>query len=197
MQVDIRLATRANASALGLLIDAMDVHYRGAGARRDPRHAAEMVRAALNTKEGTRFLVAWQGELPVGIACFAVVRPGRDLRGMIFLKDLFVVEEARGAGIGRRIMQALAEYAIEHQIGRIELTTESTNTGAQRLYEELGAEKPRKVHYRFEGPSLGALARGKREQGKPLTRSLAKESRRRRRGRYRSTRSQFDVVSRG
>lgn len=55
------------------------------------------------------------------------------------LDDLFVVESARGAGVGEALMRAFAAHALEAGLpGRWEVNLE--NHGAQRFYARLGAE---------------------------------------------------------
>lgn len=159
-QVVVRRATLADAPTIGVLIDAMDSYYLGQDVGRDTAASAAMAALAIESREGTRFLLAHDGGTPVGIACFAVIRPGRRLEGLVFLKDLFVVASHRGQGIGRQLMQNLAAYACQHGIGRIDLTTDARNTGAARLYAELGGAEPRKRMFTFEGAALAALAEG-------------------------------------
>ena len=88
------------------------------------------------------------------------MRPGRDLRGVLYLKDLYVVEAARGLGIGTRIIQFLAAFAIKNGIGRIDFTTDRDNASAQRLYSALGGVVKEKVYYTLPTEVLGALATG-------------------------------------
>ena len=107
-----------------------------------------MVALTLKSREGTRFLVARTADgRPVGLACVAIMRPGRDLKGLIYLKDLFVVAEARGHGIGSRLLQFLATFASENGIARIDFTTDHGNLEAQRLYVSLGAVVQKKIYY--------------------------------------------------
>jgi len=58
-------------------------------------------------------------------------RPG------LYLEDLFVTEEARGKGVGRRLMARLAAIAIERGWGRIDFHVLDWNP-ARRFYERLG-----------------------------------------------------------
>jgi GNAT superfamily N-acetyltransferase len=153
----IRLATAANCDAIGALISQMAAHYDGPGANVEVNAAAAMARTALDTREGTQFLLAWDDTTAVGVACFVVIRPGRNLKGLIYLKDLFVPESQRGRGTGRQLMAALAQHAEEHGIGRIDLRTNTSNTGAQRLYESLGAVRDDKINYSFDPIKLKAV----------------------------------------
>jgi ribosomal protein S18 acetylase RimI-like enzyme len=54
------------------------------------------------------------------------------------LEDLYVRESARGAGLGRALVEAAVERARERGCGRIQLDTNEGNTAARALYESLG-----------------------------------------------------------
>jgi GNAT superfamily N-acetyltransferase len=156
-----RHATVDDAPAVGVLIDAMDIHYHGAGNTPGVAAATAMARHTIESREGARFLLAFDDTEPVGIACFAVMRPGHRLSGVLFLKDLFVPAQLRGRGIGRALMRKLAAWALAHDIGRIDLTTDTTNTVARALYEGLGGAPQAKVMFRYEVAGLAALAKAR------------------------------------
>lgn len=153
----VRLAGREDAAAIAAMIDVLDRYYIGDA--RAPGLAATlaMVERVFDTAEGTRFALAFVDGRAVGIACFAVLRPGHRLGGVLFLKDLFVRAEARGAGVGVALVRFLAAVARREGIGRIDLTTERDNVDAQRLYERLGAARQDKVFYRFDLAGTGLL----------------------------------------
>lgn len=158
MALLISEATIADAQDVGRLIDAMDTHYRGAGNTGGVDAAAAMAARCIAVMEGTRFLVASKDGEPVGLVCFAIIRPGRRHAGLLFLKDLFVPAHARGHGVGRALMAELARYAIDRNIGRIDLNTDAANARAQRLYEAIGARRQDKVAYTIEVDALTDLA---------------------------------------
>ncbi|HEY8750200.1 MAG TPA: GNAT family N-acetyltransferase [Tepidisphaeraceae bacterium] len=62
-----------------------------------------------------------------------VGRPG------IYLEDLFVRPDARGAGVGRALLKALAKLAVERNCGRLEWAVLDWNTPAIGFYKKLGA----------------------------------------------------------
>jgi GNAT superfamily N-acetyltransferase len=159
-RVVIREAAEADASAVGDLIDAMEEHYLGPGRSEGAAAATRMVQQAIRVREGTRFALAFSGARAVGVACWVVIRPGDRLQGLIFLKDLFVLPEVRGGGVGREMMRWLAREAIKLGIGRIDLTTDETNLGAAKLYDSLGAERQPKVMFRYDRERLERLAMG-------------------------------------
>ena len=55
-----------------------------------------------------------------------------------WLEDLFVREEARGAGLGRALVEAALDRARERGCRRIELDVNEDNTAALALYEACG-----------------------------------------------------------
>ena len=85
----------------------------------------------------------------------AIAHPGIDLERLLFLKDLFVRDDARNAGVGRALIGFLAGHCLSQGIGRIDLTTEDWNEGALRFYAGLGAERhDQKVFLRLSGEAL-------------------------------------------
>jgi len=77
----------------------------------------------------------------------------------IYLEDLFVLPEQRGAGIGRALLERLAQIAVERGCGRLEWAVLDWNVDAIRFYQRLGA-KPNAdwTVYRLTGDRLRALA---------------------------------------
>lgn len=69
------------------------------------------------------------------------------------LDDLFVAEEARGAGVGEALMRAFAAEAAGKALsGRWEVRTD--NHGARRFYARLGAEQEEKVVVRWSAQAM-------------------------------------------
>jgi GNAT superfamily N-acetyltransferase len=105
-------------------------------------------------------LIAEDGGSPVGFALFFhnfstfLAKPG------IYLEDLFVVPEQRGHGIGRALLQRLAQIAVERDCGRLEWAVLDWNRDAIGFYERLGA-KPNSewTVYRLTGEALTSLGR--------------------------------------
>jgi GNAT superfamily N-acetyltransferase len=99
-----------------------------------------------------------QGE-PQGFALFFhnystfLAKPG------IYLEDLYVRPEARGRGIGRKLLAHLARIAKERGCGRLEWWVLDWNEPARRFYRSLGAEAMDEwtVH-RVAGGALDRLA---------------------------------------
>ncbi len=126
----IRLAGPDDHEAIAAMNGAMDLFYNP---QLPPNSAGEVValmrRIATDDHLGTLVALAFRSGVPVGIAFFVLVHPGRRLGGVLFVKDLFVVEEARGAGTGEALMTFLAGFARDKGITRIDLTAEPQNAG--------------------------------------------------------------------
>jgi GNAT superfamily N-acetyltransferase len=119
-----------------------------AAALSGPRPYAEVVFACL---DGT----------PVGFALFFhnfstfLGRPG------IYLEDLFVRPEARGHGVGRRLLAWLARTTLERGCARLDWAVLDWNEPAIGFYRSLGAVGQDDWNImRLTGTALERLARG-------------------------------------
>ncbi|MPZ81125.1 MAG: GNAT family N-acetyltransferase [Actinophytocola sp.] len=96
-------------------------------------------------------LVARRDGVLAGIATYSFHWPAADLHTSMFMKDLFVADGHRGAGIGEGLLRALRKVAAERECSRIEWTVDQGNTGAERFYAALGAQRTDKTFYRWPG----------------------------------------------
>ena len=99
------------------------------------------------------------GADPVGFALFFhnystfLGKPG------IYLEDLFVRPEARGRGIGKRLLAWLAQATVERDCGRLEWSVLDWNEPSIGFYRSLGAElKDEWQIFRLTGDALQTLA---------------------------------------
>lgn len=104
-------------------------------------------------------VVAEQDGLIVGLAIYFFNYSTWQGRNGLYLEDLFVEPEQRGAGIGKALLARLAALAVERDCGRFEWSVLDWNTPAIDFYEGLGARPQSEwVRYRLEGDALKALA---------------------------------------
>ena len=148
-QIAVRLATPEDVADVATLVRALDLHYVGPEVAQAIEPTRAMIERSMREAEGTRYALAHRDGRAVGLACFAVLRPGFRLTGLLFVKELFVESHARGQAVGVVLMRWLADFARAQGLTRIDLTTDGTNAGAQAFYERLGAERMNKVFYRF------------------------------------------------
>ena len=60
-----------------------------------------------------------------------------DARGYLYLEDLYVDPDARGAGAGRKLIEAVYAEADKRGLGRVYWHTDKGNAAARRLYDTL------------------------------------------------------------
>jgi GNAT superfamily N-acetyltransferase len=95
---------------------------------------------------------------PLGFALFFANFSTWEGRPGIHLEDLFVVDAARGTGLGRRLVASVAAIAVARGAPRLDLAVLRWNP-ARALYERLGfAEMEEWRPYRLEGAALARLA---------------------------------------
>jgi GNAT superfamily N-acetyltransferase len=79
----------------------------------------------------------------------------------IYLEDLYVTPEARGAGAGKALLRRLAQLAIERDCARLEWAVLDWNTPAIGFYDAIGAASMDDwTVRRVAGDALGMLAGG-------------------------------------
>ena len=82
-------------------------------------------------------------------------------RSGLWLEDLFVRPAARGTGLGRALLQALAAVCVERGYRRFEWWVLDWNTPAAGFYRGLGAVPQEDwTTYRVDGEALRTLAEG-------------------------------------
>lgn len=85
---------------------------------------------------GSFVLGAFAGRRLVGVAGFYIQpKPKHTHKGMLW--GMYVRPEARHAGIGRRLVEAIVEHA-RHHVELLQLFVVADNAPARRLYASLG-----------------------------------------------------------
>ena len=84
-------------------------------------------------------LIAEQDGEPVGFALFFHNFSTFLCQKGLYLEDLFVRPSARGTGMGKALLQRLAQIAVERGCGRFEWSVLDWNVDAQAFYQRMGA----------------------------------------------------------
>lgn len=151
MGVVIRPATAADADVLHqLMLELAEHEALAAFVAVTP---VGLALALSSTPPRAAFLLAELEGRPVGyvswVRSYSIWRGGDYLN----LDDLFVAEEARGAGVGEALMRAFAEQASRDGLsGRWEVAAD--NHAAQRFYVRLGAELEGKFIARWSAEAM-------------------------------------------
>jgi len=121
----------------------------------------DLCRTLFGERPCAEVLIAeWQGQA-AGFALFFhnystfLAKPG------IYLEDLFVLPEFRGAGIGKALLGHLAGIAVNRNCGRLEWSVLNWNEPAIGFYRSIGARAMSDwTQYRLTGQALLKLASG-------------------------------------
>ena len=120
-----------------------------------------MQRALFGPAPAAEVLIATVGRVPAGFALFFHTFSTFLARRGLWLEDLFVYPEHRGAGVGSALLQAVAAIARARDCGRFEWAVLDWNTPAIGFYERLGATvMPDWRIARVTGDALDRLASG-------------------------------------
>lgn len=137
LQVNLRAATPADASALFQLVQALAEYEKLSHAvTGKPEALADHL---FGERRYAEAILAEVDGQPVGFALFFynystfLTRPG------IYLEDLFVLPEYRRRGIGKALLTYLAQRAVQENCGRLEWSVLDWNAPAIAFYEQMGA----------------------------------------------------------
>jgi GNAT superfamily N-acetyltransferase len=126
-----------------------------------PDEMAARLRRRIDCEPGFEALVAERDGVPVGFAIYAPVFWTTDCELALFLKEIYVTDAARGAGVGRAMMEEMARIAQERGWTRLVWTVDRFNRKAVRFYKTLpGLRVLDKNVFLIAGDALDALAAG-------------------------------------
>ncbi|PYE55452.1 GNAT family N-acetyltransferase [Deinococcus yavapaiensis] len=110
-------------------------------------------------------LVAEKAGEVVGTLVYYFVPFTATARPTLYIKELYVAEQARGEGVGEALMRAAAREAVRHACGAMRWAVAEWNAGGRRFYERLGAKaNPVWIDYGLSGDALTTLAASSGEE---------------------------------
>jgi GNAT superfamily N-acetyltransferase len=155
-KIAIRFAERTDAALLLRLIRELAAFERAPGAV--VASEEDLVRHGFGPERQFEAILAFLDEAPAGCALFHtrfstwLGRPG------LYLEDLYVVEAARGQGVGRALLARLAAIAVARGWGRIDFHVLDWNP-ARQFYHRLGLSHHREwLRYGGDEAALQRLA---------------------------------------
>ncbi|HEX4267735.1 MAG TPA: GNAT family N-acetyltransferase [Steroidobacteraceae bacterium] len=120
---------------------------------------AQLAEALFGERPYAEVVFACIGGEPAGFALFFHNFSTFKGRPGIYLEDLFVRPEARGRGIGKRLLAHLARTAIERRCARLEWSVLDWNEPSIGFYRSLGAVPMDEwTIFRLTGEALALLA---------------------------------------
>ena len=156
-QLLIRAAAPADAGELLRLIKALAEYEKLADMAVGTE---EMLRESLfGARPAAEALIAEVGGRAVGFALYFATFSTFLCKPGLYLEDLFVEPEHRGAGIGKALLKRLASLVVERGGGRFEWRCLDWNEPSIRFYESLGASLMREwLLVRLTGQELEHFA---------------------------------------
>ncbi|PTR44442.1 L-amino acid N-acyltransferase YncA [Rhodococcus sp. OK611] len=153
----IRRATPDDAAAItGLIYDLAEYEK----ARHECTVTVEQITTALFGENPSAFChVAEEEGDVIGLALWFRNFSTWDGVHGIYLEDLFVLPERRGAGHGKALLAALAKECADNDYSRLSWSVLNWNAPSIAFYESLGATAQDEwTTYRLSGDALGSLA---------------------------------------
>lgn len=110
---------------------------------------------------GTRFdaFVAMDDGKAIGYAMIYETYSSFAARPRLWLEDMYVTPSHRQRGVGKALMREVAREAKRRQCARAEWAVLDWNTGAMKLYEDLGAKKKPWVWFEMDPEGIERLAK--------------------------------------
>lgn len=147
-QYTIRAAERGDFPAWKVLWDGYNAFYGRSGETALPHEITQMTWSRFfDAYEPMHALVAEDSGQLLGLAHFLYHRSTIHIAPTCYLQDLFTVEEARGKGVGRALIDAVYRLAAQAGAPRVYWQTHESNRTAMALYEKV-AEKSGFIVYR-------------------------------------------------
>lgn len=117
----------------------------------------DVLRDGFGAEKRFEALIAELGGRPVGFALYFHNYSTWEGRAGLYVEDLFVLEEARGHGLGRQLITALAAIADARGCRRLDLNVLDWNP-TRDFYHRLGISHMKEwLPYRLTQPALAKL----------------------------------------
>lgn len=155
--ITIRAASPSDASTVHAML------LRLALAMGAPKKNSSSVKDIAAALSGDRPAIhALIGELqkkPVGVAVFFLTFSTWRGKPGVYVQDIYVAANARGAGLGRKLLQAVAAWGLQQGADHLRLSVDPSNAAARAFYASLGLKlREDEVIYAATGESFTSLA---------------------------------------
>ncbi len=128
-----RIATASDIPAVASLFDGYRQFYAQAP---DLALATAFIHDRISKNESVILVAEAQGVI-VGFCQLYPTFCSVEAKPIYSLYDLFVAPAARKLGVGKALLLAAEQHAVQNGFARMDLTTAKTNVPAQALYESL------------------------------------------------------------
>lgn len=160
-QITIRPAVAQDAETILFFIRELAIYEK---AEHEVVTDADGIRDSIFAPDSNvRALICHIGDSVVGFAVYFFNYSTWQGRKGLYLEDLYVSPEHRGAGAGKALLHYLAKEAVALGCGRFEWSVLDWNTPAIDFYESIGARPQSEwIRYRLDGDALTQFAASKK-----------------------------------
>jgi ribosomal protein S18 acetylase RimI-like enzyme len=144
--MEVIRATELHTNEVAVLFDAYRGYYDQAP---DFKGALAFITERITQKDSVLFVVL-QGEEIIGFTQLYPIFTSLGMKRGWLLNDLYVLEEHRGMGAGKLLLDAAAAHGKATDAAWLMLQTYIANTGAQALYEREGFKKDTNSYYYYK-----------------------------------------------
>lgn len=157
MDIQIRTATREDAPLILEMIIELAVYEK---ARHEVKASVTDIENSLFAPDSkTEALLCCVDGKPAGYAVFFTSYSTWLGNNGIYLEDLYVSPEYRGAGAGKKLLKHIAKLAFERQCQRLEWSVLDWNQPAIDFYQSIGAQPQDEwVRYRMDAETIAKFA---------------------------------------
>jgi ribosomal protein S18 acetylase RimI-like enzyme len=140
MTISIVLADLANSAHQTAIVELLDMYCQdefGDGKPLSAEARGNLI-PGLIKHGGARVFLAYEGEKSLGVAICMIGFSSFRGKPLINIHDIAVRPEARGQGVGRKLLIAVEDEARKLGCGKVTLEVRSDNTLAKGLYQSVG-----------------------------------------------------------
>lgn len=144
--MEVIRATELHTNEVAVLFDAYRSYYDQAP---DFKGALAFITERITQKDSVIFVVL-KGDEIIGFTQLYPLFTSLGMKRGWLLNDLYVLEEHRGMGAGKLLLDAAAAHGKATDAAWLMLQTYIANTGAQALYEREGFKKDTNSYYYYK-----------------------------------------------
>ncbi len=108
----------------------------------DEVYASTFTRLLSDDLREPRGLMAFDRDQPVGLVHYIFHRHCWRIEDICYLQDLFTTPQARGTGVGRRLIEAVYAAADDAGCPSVYWLTQEDNYAGRMLYDKVGLRTP-------------------------------------------------------
>ena len=147
--MDIRFFEAGDFQYAVEILEHLSIYYLDDKASPKQTIAKNLQHNILSENSGVKLILAVEKNQAIAMATISLLYPAPQETAQLFIKELFVIPSHQRKGVGKKLMQFIANYAEKNHCSRLDLAVDSDNRHAIDFYHALGMQPlPSKLYYR-------------------------------------------------